>query len=114
RIHREVAGKEADPPADLEVVVDGVEVQYPRRARGRADQVEQQAERGRFSGAVRTEEAEHLPPVDLEVKAEQAPSRSVVLRETAGGDRRPVTHGRKARPLSGSDRCAPRAPRAPH
>src|SRR5256885_5285756 len=56
----------ADPLAHLARVLDHVEPEHARRARGRDQQRDQHLDRGRLAGAVRSEEAEELALGDLE------------------------------------------------
>ena len=86
RVQLEVAGEEADPAADLEALLAGVEAEHGRRAGRRPDEVEEQAHRRRLPGAVRAEEAEHLTAFDLEVQVEQTVPLPEVLRESARAD----------------------------
>lgn len=84
---RQLARKVANPALDREAVAMCVEPQQRRRALGGPDEVHQESDRGRFAGAIRTDESEDFPPVDLEVEVEQ-PARFPVIPGQAGAGNR--------------------------
>src|SRR5260221_11354556 len=88
----ELARHVADPPLDRDRVAVRVEAEDRARATRRVAQAHEQLDRRRFAGAVRTEEAEDLALVHVEVDIEDPVSRAVVLGQLVGVDR--DRHGR--------------------
>src|SRR5674476_1296528 len=111
-VERELAGDVADAAVDGDRVGRRFDAEDTRATRGRPDQVEEGADRGRLAGAVRAKEAEHLALRDGEVDLDDPAVFPVRLREPLGLDHvqcgyprlrahQTVRPGAESRPLAG-------------
>ena len=82
----EVAGQVADPPAQRGAALSGRFAEQRRHATRRADQVEQDPDRGGLAGAVGSQEAVDLAFSDIQVEPGEAASTAVGLRERLGSN----------------------------
>src|SRR5688572_16086487 len=79
-------GEDADRRADLRVLPAQAETCDVRGAGRRPDECAQEAQRRRLAGSVRTEEAEDLALVDLEVESVDGDEIAESLRKVLGTD----------------------------
>ena len=86
-VHHEVAGQVTDAAAQRNAVGARVAAEDSDVAGGRADQVEQQPDRGRLAGAVGAEVPEHLARTHGQVEPIEAATLAVALGEALGEDR---------------------------
>ena len=88
---------------DLDAARARVHAEHRRAALGRADEVEERADRRRLAGAVRPEVAEDLAGMHLELQIHDTAARAVGLRQVLGDDHGYVrAHGAILAGVSGS------------
>ncbi len=85
-VEAQVAGHDPEPGAKLHAVTAGIEPEHAHAARGRAHEVEHQTYRGRLSGPVRAQVAEHLALRNGEREVDHAAVCTVVLGQPIGDD----------------------------
>jgi hypothetical protein len=79
-IHGEITREITGPPSDLNRVLDDVEAEHGSGSPGGKEEVQQQADGGRFTCAVGSDEAVNLSLLDIEIEVDDARRVAVVLR----------------------------------
>src|SRR5262249_22509572 len=82
-----LAGDVGDVAVGLDRIRLSVDTEDLGTAAGRAQQAEEQTDRGRLPGAVRAEVSEHFPARDRQVEVDQRIGRPEPLRQPLGADR---------------------------